>query len=207
MRRGRVIMGANEAAVHSLLPHIERFASLHPKVAVEVRRVPSRQIAGAVLDRSIDFGVLTFLPADRGVQTILLGGDDIVLLTAPTHPLADRRRVTIEEVGRAGGDRAQRPVADARSRPARVRAPADVDQHPDFAAEPRRHQARGRDGDRRRAAAAAVRADRNRARAPGRGESAGAGRASVRCGWRSGRPASAAAPRTRSWKWSRQRVR
>jgi DNA-binding transcriptional LysR family regulator len=100
VRRGRVIMGANEAAVHSLLPHIERFASLHPKVVVEVRRVPSRQIAGAVLDRSIDFGVLTFLPADRGVQTLLLGGDDIVLLTSPTHPLADRRRVTIEEVGR-----------------------------------------------------------------------------------------------------------
>jgi DNA-binding transcriptional LysR family regulator len=100
VRRGRVIMGANEAAVHSLLPHIERFASAHPKVAVEVRRVPSRQIAGAVLDRSIDFGVLTFLPADRGVQTLLLGGDDIVLLTSPTHPLADRRRVTIEEVGR-----------------------------------------------------------------------------------------------------------
>src|SRR5580765_5669951 len=100
VRRGRVIMGANEAAVHSLLPHIERFAAQHPKVAVEVRRVPSRQIAGAVLDRSIDFGVLTFQPADRGVQTILLGGDDIVLLTAPTHPLAERRRVTIEEVGK-----------------------------------------------------------------------------------------------------------
>ena len=100
VRRGRVIMGANEAAVHSLLPHIERFAALHPQVAIEVRRVPSRQIAGAVLDRSIDFGVLTFQPADRGVQTILLGGDDIVLLTAPTHRLADRRKVTIEEVGK-----------------------------------------------------------------------------------------------------------
>jgi DNA-binding transcriptional LysR family regulator len=100
VRRGRVIMGANEAAVHSLLPHIERFAALHPKVAVEVRRVASRQIAGAVLDRSIDFGVLTFQPADRGVQTILLGGDDIVLLTAPAHRLADRRKVTIEEVGK-----------------------------------------------------------------------------------------------------------
>jgi DNA-binding transcriptional LysR family regulator len=100
VRRGRVIMGANEAAVHSLLPHIERFAAQHSKVAIEVRRVPSRQIATAVLDRSIDFGVLTFLPADRGVQTILLGGDDIVLLTAPTHRLADRKRVTIEEVGK-----------------------------------------------------------------------------------------------------------
>ncbi len=100
MRRGRVIVGANEAAVHTLLPHIEKFAALHPQVGVEVRRVPSRQIAGAVLDRSIDFGILTFQPSDRGVQTLALGGDDIVLLTAPTHPLAARRRVTLEEVGK-----------------------------------------------------------------------------------------------------------
>ena len=72
MRRGRVIVGANEAAVHSLLPHIERFATQHPQVAVEVRRVPSRQIAEAVLDRSLDFGIITFHPAARGVQTIPL---------------------------------------------------------------------------------------------------------------------------------------
>jgi DNA-binding transcriptional LysR family regulator len=100
VRRGRVIIGANEAAVHSLLPHVEKFAVDHPNVVIDVRRVPSRQIANAVLDRSIDFGVLTFQPADRGVQTIALGGDDLVLLTAPKHPLAVRRRVTLEEVGR-----------------------------------------------------------------------------------------------------------
>jgi len=100
VRRGRVIVGANEAAVHSLLPHIERFAAEHPNVVIEVRRVPSRQIANAVLDRSLDFGVLTFQPADRGVQTLSLGGDDIVLLASPKHPLAARRRVTLEEVGR-----------------------------------------------------------------------------------------------------------
>src|SRR3954471_24721824 len=100
MRRGRVIMAANEAAVHALLPHIERFAAAHPQVVIDVRRLASRQIATAILDRSIDFGVLTFAPTDRGVQTIPLGGDDIVLLTSPKHALAGRRRVTLQEVGR-----------------------------------------------------------------------------------------------------------
>jgi DNA-binding transcriptional LysR family regulator len=100
VRRGRVIIGANEAAVHSLLPHVEKFALDHPNVVIDVRRVPSRQIANAVLDRSLDFGVLTFQPADRGVQTLSLGGDDVVLLTSPKHALAGRRRVTLEEVGR-----------------------------------------------------------------------------------------------------------
>jgi LysR family transcriptional regulator, transcriptional activator of the cysJI operon len=34
------------------------------------------------------------------VQTVSLGGDEIVLLTAPTHALGTRRKVTMEEVGR-----------------------------------------------------------------------------------------------------------
>src|SRR5215472_3514635 len=100
VRRGRIIIGANEAAVHSLLPHVQRFAALHANVLIDVRRIPSRQIAGAILDRTLDFGVLTFQPADRGIQGLPLGGDEIVLLTAPKHPLAGRRRVTLEEVGR-----------------------------------------------------------------------------------------------------------
>jgi DNA-binding transcriptional LysR family regulator len=100
VRRGRVIIGANEAAVHTLLPHIEKFALGHPNVVVDVRRLPARQIANAVLDRSLDFGVLTFQPADRGVLTLSLGSDDIVLLTSPKHALAARRRVTLEEIGR-----------------------------------------------------------------------------------------------------------
>src|SRR3954465_8174587 len=100
VRRGRVIVGANEAAVHRLLPHIEKFTLEHPNVVIDVRRVPSRQIANAVLDRSIDFGVLTFQPADRGVHTLPLGADDVVLLTSPKHTLAGRRRVTLEEIGK-----------------------------------------------------------------------------------------------------------
>src|SRR6187399_3772448 len=42
VRRGRVIIGANEAAVHSVLPLVERFARQHPEALVDVRRVRSR---------------------------------------------------------------------------------------------------------------------------------------------------------------------
>jgi DNA-binding transcriptional LysR family regulator len=100
VRRGRVVIGANEAAVHSLLPAVQRFATEHPSAHVEVRRVPSRQIATELLERSLDFGVLTFQPAEKGLQSISLGGDELVMLTHPGHPLAGRKRVTIEEFGR-----------------------------------------------------------------------------------------------------------
>jgi DNA-binding transcriptional LysR family regulator len=100
VRKGRVVIGANEAAVHSLLPFVERFAVAHPGVVIDVRRMPSRQLSAAVLDRSLDFGVLTFQPHEHGIQAIPLGTDEIVLLAAPHHRLASRRRVTLEEVGR-----------------------------------------------------------------------------------------------------------
>jgi DNA-binding transcriptional LysR family regulator len=100
MRRGRVVIGANEAAVHSVLPFIRDFAASHPKVTVDVRRIPSRRIASELLDRALDFGVMTFQPAGRSLQSVPLGGDELVLLANPLHPLAARKRVSIAEVGR-----------------------------------------------------------------------------------------------------------
>jgi len=100
VRRGRVVIGANEAAVHSVLPFIRDFAASRPQVTVEVRRVPSRRIAAELHDRALDFGVLTFQPVDKGLQSHPLGGDELVLLAPPGHPFAARKRVSIAEVGR-----------------------------------------------------------------------------------------------------------
>jgi DNA-binding transcriptional LysR family regulator len=100
VRRGRVVIGANEAAVHSVLPFIRDFAAAHPDVTVEVRRVASRRIASELHDRALDFGVLTFQPAERGLHSHALGGDELVMLTHSAHPLARRRHVSIAEVGR-----------------------------------------------------------------------------------------------------------
>ena len=100
MRRGRVIIGANEAAVHSVLPYVREYAAAHPQVSVDVRRVPSRKIAAELEDRALDFGVLTFLPPQKGLQALPLGSDELVLLTHPAHPLANRKQVPLEAVGR-----------------------------------------------------------------------------------------------------------
>lgn len=100
VRRGRVIIGANEAAVHSVLPYVRDYAAAHPQVTVEVRRVRSRKIAGELLDRTVDFGVMTFQPAEQGLQSLAFGSDELVLLTHRDHPLARRKSVGIAEVGR-----------------------------------------------------------------------------------------------------------
>jgi DNA-binding transcriptional LysR family regulator len=48
----------------------------------------------------VDFGILTFKPAERELDTLLLGTDELVLLVPPAHPLAARGEITMEEMGR-----------------------------------------------------------------------------------------------------------
>src|SRR5437879_349340 len=99
LRRGGVLIGANEAAVHTLLPLIARFRQRYPYIAADVRRVPARQIAVEVQQGSLDFGALTFRPSETGLLEVAVGSDELVLLVPPSHPLASRRQVTMQEVG------------------------------------------------------------------------------------------------------------
>src|ERR687885_1718344 len=103
LRRGRVLIGANEAAVHTLLPLIARFRRKFPEITIDVRRVPARQIAVEVVQGSLDFGALTFRPSEGGLLEVPVGSDELVLLVPPAHTLAKRRQVTMEDV-------AQEPV-------------------------------------------------------------------------------------------------
>src|SRR5688500_2972226 len=44
LRRGRVLVGANAASVHAVLPLIQKYRAAHPLVHVDVRRIPAPQI-------------------------------------------------------------------------------------------------------------------------------------------------------------------
>jgi len=98
LRRGRVLIGANEAAVHTLLPLIGRFRQGYPDIAIDVRRVPARQIAVEVQQGSLDFGALTFHPTEEGLLEVPVGTDELVLLVPPSHELASRRQVTMADI-------------------------------------------------------------------------------------------------------------
>jgi DNA-binding transcriptional LysR family regulator len=100
LRRGRVLVGANEASVHVVLPLIQRFRATHPLVHVDVRRIPSRQIGAEVAQGSLDFGVLTFPPSEHRLGSLVLGQDELVMLVHPSHPLAGAKVVTLAECGR-----------------------------------------------------------------------------------------------------------
>jgi DNA-binding transcriptional LysR family regulator len=100
VKRGRVLIGANEGGVHAVLPLMATFHQRHPEILVEVRRLPARQMSQEILLRSVDFGVLTFNPPERELQSVQLGNDELVLLVRPDHALAGRKQITMEEMGR-----------------------------------------------------------------------------------------------------------
>ncbi|HEV8317973.1 MAG TPA: LysR substrate-binding domain-containing protein [Vicinamibacterales bacterium] len=100
LRRGRVLIGANEASVHAVLPLIARFRDAHPLVHVDVRRIHARQLGAEVAQGSLDFGVMTFQPAEPGLRAVVLGHDELVMLVHPSSPLAERHEVTLAECAR-----------------------------------------------------------------------------------------------------------
>ena len=100
LQRGRVLIGANEASVHAVLPLIAKFRQAHPLVHVDVRRIPARQIGAEVAQGSLDFGVLTFQPGEPGLNSLVLGQDELVMLVHPSHPLAKSKAVTLSECAR-----------------------------------------------------------------------------------------------------------
>src|SRR5262249_35041150 len=79
-------------------PLVVVFRRLHPEITIDVRRVPARQIAVEVQQGSLDFGALTFHPTEEGLLEVAVGSDELVLLVPPSHALAKRRQVTMEEV-------------------------------------------------------------------------------------------------------------
>ena len=100
LRRGRVLIGANEASVHAVLLLIAPFRQAYPLVHVDVRRIPARQIGAEVAQGGLDFGVLTFQPSEPRLGSIVLGQDEMVMLVHPSHHLAGSKEVTLSECAR-----------------------------------------------------------------------------------------------------------
>ena len=108
--------------------------------------------------------MLTFQPAEPGLNTIVLGQDELVMLVHPSHALAHSKEVTLSECAR------QTVIAHNDPSHVRDRVLRLFEQHHIpanilcLAPQPRGHQARCGDAVGRRASAAALRGIRDRSR-------------------------------------------
>jgi DNA-binding transcriptional LysR family regulator len=99
LRRGKVVMAANEYTVLHLLPIVSEYRRLHPEVKVEVKRSLASEIPSELLRRDVEVGLLSYRPAQPGLAAVSVARDDLALLVAPGHRLARRAAVSIRDLG------------------------------------------------------------------------------------------------------------
>ena len=98
-RRGKLTVGANESTALYLLGHVEAYRRLHPGIRVELRRSLSSQLPQAVLDGELELGAISYDPGDPRLSVQQIYDDRLAFVVSPSHRLAGRRRISIQELG------------------------------------------------------------------------------------------------------------
>ncbi|HEY6444893.1 MAG TPA: LysR family transcriptional regulator [Acidobacteriaceae bacterium] len=99
LERGQLTMVANEYTCLWLLPVLDAFRRVHPQIGVMVQRSLASQIPDQLLERAIEFGVLSFRPDDERLKAIAVYTDAVAFVVDPKHPLVKQKQVSIRELG------------------------------------------------------------------------------------------------------------
>jgi len=99
LHQGKLSIAANEFTSRYLLPVLHRFHRMHPMVRIEVKRGLAREIPASILNRDVEFGVLSFRPEDKQLTSLVLYRDELALIVYPDHPLARAKKVGIKDLG------------------------------------------------------------------------------------------------------------
>ncbi|MGI8812671.1 MAG: LysR family transcriptional regulator [Pyrinomonadaceae bacterium] len=99
LHHGKVTISANEHTVFCLLPVISEFRKRHPQIKIEVRRGVASRIPKEITAREVELGVISFKPTDDSLRYVPVLTDELVLIVAPSHRLANNGSTSIRELG------------------------------------------------------------------------------------------------------------
>lgn len=99
LHKGKVTLSANEHTVFCILPVIREFRRRHPNIKIEVQRGVASRIPKEITAREVELGVISFKPNDESLRSVPILTDELTLITAPDHPLAARRSVSVRDLG------------------------------------------------------------------------------------------------------------
>jgi DNA-binding transcriptional LysR family regulator len=99
LHRGRLNLAANEYTCLYLLPLLDEFRRLNPRIKVTVHRALASRISDDVLVHSVEIGVLSFRPEDAAIRSVVVYRDELDLVVNPKHPLAKAGEVSIQQLG------------------------------------------------------------------------------------------------------------
>src|SRR5512142_1141460 len=96
--RGEIVVGANEATCLYILPEVfAEFKAQYPNVNVGINRAEHGRILEQVIDNSVDFGIAALPVTDTRLTVVPIHKDELVIITAPEHPLAKRKQAAIAD--------------------------------------------------------------------------------------------------------------
>jgi DNA-binding transcriptional LysR family regulator len=99
--RGEIVVGANEGTCLYVLPEVfAEFKKQYAGVAVSINRSESTKILESIIDNSVDFGVVSLPIKDNRLTVVPIHRDELVVITAPHHPLAQMKSVPIAEAAK-----------------------------------------------------------------------------------------------------------
>jgi DNA-binding transcriptional LysR family regulator len=97
--RGEIVVGANEGTCLHILPEVfAQFKRDYPNVSVSIKRSDYGKILESILENAVDFGVVSLPVNDNRLEAQMIHRDHLVAITAPKHPLAAKKTVTVAEV-------------------------------------------------------------------------------------------------------------
>jgi DNA-binding transcriptional LysR family regulator len=99
LHRGKLLLSANEYTVMYLLPVLPVFRARHPHIKVEVKRGLASRIPSEILGREFEIGVVSYKPSDSSIASVPVMTDELALIVAPDHPLANKDVVSVKELG------------------------------------------------------------------------------------------------------------
>jgi DNA-binding transcriptional LysR family regulator len=97
--RGSISISANEATCLYVLPSVfAQFKRQFSQVGLSIVRSDRRRTLDAVLNREVDFGVVTLPVNDPRLTKELIHEDELSLVVRPDHAIASGRNVDFEEM-------------------------------------------------------------------------------------------------------------
>jgi DNA-binding transcriptional LysR family regulator len=97
--RGEIVVGANEGTCLHILPEVfAQFKRDYPNVSVSIKRSDYAKILESILENAVDFGVVSLPVNDNRLEAQMIHRDHLVAITAPGHPLAAKKTVSVAEV-------------------------------------------------------------------------------------------------------------
>ena len=99
LRSGRLTIGSSTTPGEFILPHaIGQFRKRYPAVEVSLSISNTRSVIEMILTRELDLGMAGAPVSIEGLASFPYVSDDIVIIAAPTHPLAQRSGVGLQDL-------------------------------------------------------------------------------------------------------------